>query len=93
MELSARFRQRAKPRSSAPCSVGARWDDHNGFGSGSAYVFRNVVEASSWVEDAKLIACDGAPWDEFRISVDVSGDTTVIGAWLDGDFSFDHGSA
>ncbi len=33
-----------------------------------------------WTEDAKLIAFDGAEYDLFGRSVDVSGDTAVVGA-------------
>jgi hypothetical protein len=58
--------------------VGARGDDDNGGTSGSAYVYRR--DGSSWGQEAKLIASDGAPSDEFGRAVSVTGDTAVVGA-------------
>ncbi len=55
--------------------VGA-WQSDNGV-PGSAYVF--VRSGTTWTEQAKLTASDGAPFDEFGVSVSVSGDTTVVG--------------
>jgi hypothetical protein len=56
--------------------IGAPYDDENGRESGSAYVFRYVD--GEWVEEAKLLASDGAAY--FGWSVDVAGETVVIGA-------------
>ncbi|MHC4588306.1 MAG: FG-GAP repeat protein, partial [Planctomycetota bacterium] len=61
--------------------VGAYLDDDNGLQSGSAYVYR--WNGSSWVEEAKLLASDGAMGDQFGYSVAVSGDVALVGA--DGD--------
>jgi len=61
--------------------IGARGDDPNGGGSGSAYIFR--FNGSSWVEEQKLTASDGVAYDHFGYSVGISGDTTVIGAFGD----------
>jgi len=58
--------------------VGARDDDDNGSYSGSAYVFR--WNGSSWVEEQKLLASDGAAFDAFGISVSISGDVALVGA-------------
>ncbi len=63
--------------------VGAPSDDDNGSNSGSAYVFREV--GGVWQQIAKLTAADGSPSDEFGFSVDISGDTVVIGAPRDDD--------
>ncbi|MEK7711390.1 MAG: FG-GAP repeat protein [Planctomycetota bacterium] len=71
--------------------VGAAWDDDNGTNSGSAYVFR--WNGSSWVQEQKLLASDGASDDNFSNSVSVSGDVAVIGADLDDDNGTDSGSA
>ena len=71
--------------------VGARGDDDSGFNSGSAYVYR--YDGSAWVEEAKLLASDGAAGDFFGYSVAVSGDTAVVGAWYDDDSGSDSGSA
>jgi FG-GAP repeat protein len=48
---------------------------------GSAYVF--IRSGSSWTEQAKLTAADGAADDSFGYSVAVSGDTAVVGAVSD----------
>lgn len=51
---------------------------------GSAYVF--VAPRTGWAtarETAKLTASDGAGGDQFGFSVDIEGDTAVIGAWRD----------
>ena len=58
--------------------VGALYDDDNGFHSGSVYVF--VRAGSTWTEQAKLTASDGAGGDQFGLSVSVDGDTAVVGA-------------
>ena len=65
--------------------VGARLDDDGGSGSGSAYVFVKPA-LGGWVdavEDAKLLASDGAVLDNFGVSVALDGDTAVVGAYLD----------
>lgn len=49
--------------------------------SGAAYVFRKV--AGSWIQEAKLVASDGAVGDEFGVVVDIDGDTIVVGADCD----------
>ena len=64
-------------------AVGARGDDDNGSGSGSAYVVRRTE--LGWIEDQKLLASDGAPDDQFGSSVGVSGDAVVVGAFGHGD--------
>jgi len=51
-------------------------------GGGAAYVF--VRGGGAWVEQAKLTASDRSAGDEFGRSVDVDGDTAVVGAWRDG---------
>ena len=48
---------------------------------GSAYVF--VRSGSSWTQQAKLTAADGAAFDYFGISVAISGDYALVGAYLD----------
>jgi len=56
-------------------NVGANSDQ------GSAYVFTR--SGTTWTEQAKLTASDGAASDYFGMSVALSGDTVVVGAWLD----------
>lgn len=70
--------------------IGAAWDDHLGFNSGSAYSF--VRSGATWTEQAKLLAGDGAPEDGLGYSVALSGDTAAIGAWKDDDMGLDSGS-
>jgi hypothetical protein len=59
--------------------------------AGSAYVF--VRTGGAWVQQAKLVASDGASQDHFGISVALDGNTAVIGAWLDDDHGNASGSA
>ncbi|MCC6551862.1 MAG: hypothetical protein IT372_02420 [Polyangiaceae bacterium] len=61
--------------------IGAYWDDDLGTASGSAYVF--VRSGADWVQQAKLLAGDGASSARFGHSVAISGDTIVVGAYGD----------
>jgi len=60
--------------------VGARNDDDAGANSGSAYVYRHV--GTSWVQEAKLKAADGAAGDLFASAVALTsdGETAMVGA-------------
>jgi hypothetical protein len=71
--------------------IGADGDDDNGSDSGSAYVF--IRSGSTWVQQAKLTASDGASSDFFGYSVAVDGSTTVIGAYGDSDNGANSGAA
>jgi hypothetical protein len=71
--------------------VGASGDDDSGSTSGSAYVFH--WNGSAWVEQAKLLASDGAAGDSFGGSVAIDGDTAVISARTDDDNGSNSGSA
>jgi len=71
--------------------VGAAGDNDNGIASGSAYVF--VRSGTSWTQEAKLVAGDGAPADRFGVSVSLSGDTALVGAFGDDDNGSLSGSA
>jgi len=46
--------------------------------TGAVYVF--VRDGESWTQQAKLVASDGETGDWFGSSVDISGDTIVVGA-------------
>lgn len=62
--------------------VGAWYADVNGNnGQGAAYIF--VRNGSMWTEQAKLLASDGGSSDHFGVSVAISGDTAVVGAYDD----------
>jgi hypothetical protein len=58
---------------------------------GSAYVYTRA--GTTWTEQAKLTAADGAADDEFGFWVAVSGDTVVVGAYFDDVAYKDQGSA
>ncbi len=58
---------------------------------GSAYVF--VRSGSTWTQQAKLTANDGAPNDYFGYSVSISGDYAVVGAYKDDAVYTDVGSS
>ncbi|RJP38535.1 MAG: hypothetical protein C4547_04460 [Phycisphaerales bacterium] len=71
--------------------VGAYWSDHNGAESGAAYVWR--FDGDEFVEEAKFVASDGDAQDYFAISVGVSGDAGIAGAWFDDERGIDAGAA
>jgi hypothetical protein len=61
--------------------VGAYKDNHAGTGSGSAYIF--TLSGGVWTQQSKLTASDAAANEHFGVSVAISGDTVVVGAWID----------
>lgn len=61
--------------------IGAWRSDHNGFGSGSAYVFRRI--GTGWVEEARLLPIDGESLDYFGNNVAIDGDRILVGASWD----------
>jgi len=71
--------------------VGAYLSDDTGPDSGSAYVF--VKSGNTWTEQAKLTASDAAAGDGFGLAVSISGDTAIVGAFLNDDAGFASGSA
>jgi hypothetical protein len=74
--------------------VGALGDDDAEINSGSAYIFENVSSGGfEPTESAKLTASDGAVSDQFGYSVSISGDTAIVGAYLDDDAGSGSGSA
>ncbi len=59
--------------------IGANFDDIGAnTNQGSAYVF--VRNGTTWSQQQKLTASDGALQDQFGVSVAISGETVVIGA-------------
>ncbi|WP_223787329.1 FG-GAP repeat protein [Marinicella meishanensis] len=71
--------------------IGAPHDDVHGESSGSVYLFNRV--AGSWQQHMKLTAPDGAAGDVFGISLDLDGDTLLIGADLHDAQAMDAGAA
>jgi len=60
--------------------IGAARDDGLGENSGSAYVF--VRSGTTWHQQAKLTADDGAANDRFGTRVEIQGETAVVSAIL-----------
>ena len=71
--------------------AGAPLDDDAGTDSGSAYVFR--YNGSTWIQEQKLVAPDGATCAWFGDAVSVSGDVVVVGTPKDDDMGSDSGAA
>ena len=71
--------------------IGSPYDDEHGSASGSVYIFTR--SGSTWSQQAKLTASDGAAGDYFGYSVALSDDTALIGAYWDDDNGTDSGSA
>ncbi|UCC29456.1 MAG: hypothetical protein JSU86_14785 [Phycisphaerales bacterium] len=71
--------------------VGSPYDNHSGPDKGSAYVFSR--EGSTWAQEAKLTASDGADRDHFGYSVGISGDLVVVGSPDDNYADYEKGSA
>jgi len=70
--------------------VGAYWEDHNILGgnelrdSGSSYLYQR--KGSKWFEQQKIVATDRKASDYFGISVSISGNNCIIGAYGDDDY-------
>jgi hypothetical protein len=63
-------------------AIGSYLDDIAGNNhQGSTYIFKR--NGTSWSQEAKITASDGAASDYFGISVSISGDYTIIGAYRD----------
>ena len=69
--------------------VGAMWDDDNGPASGSAYLF----DTNTGQQLIKLLPEDGEAYENFGYSVAISGNTAIVGAYLDDDGGTYAGSA
>ncbi len=66
--------------SGGAAAVGSWLDDDHGTGSGSIYVFRYNPGTSSWAQEQKLTASDGAASDHLGESVDIDGNALIAGA-------------
>ena len=58
--------------------VGAPGKDTLDSDAGAAYIFR--FDGAYWVQEAKLLASDGAMGDAFGVAVAISGDYALVGA-------------
>jgi len=70
--------------------VGASGDSTNGASSGAAYVF--VWTGTTWSNEVKLAAHDGASGDRYGSAVAISGNAIAIGAPADDVYDADSGS-
>ena len=59
--------------------IGAYKEDSGGGGAGAAYIFNKL--GAAWSQQAKIQASDKSGGDEFGVSVDIDGDTVVVGAY------------
>ena len=71
--------------------IGAPYDDDMGANSGSAYIFKN--NGTSWIEEQKIYASDGAADDWFGRCISMDADYAIIGAPHDDDMGNNSGSA
>ena len=71
--------------------VGALGDSTGGFVAGAAYVY--IRDGHAWSLQQKLVASDAAAFAQFGLSVDIIGDTIVIGALADDDSGYGTGAA
>jgi hypothetical protein len=71
--------------------IGAPYDDDNGADSGSAYIFKR--SGTTWSQEAKILASDGATEDYFGLRISISGEYIISGASRDDDFGSNSGSA
>jgi hypothetical protein len=73
-------------------AIASAWGvDGVGFDSGAAYLFRNT--GLLWSEKARLAPTDVAELDNFAKSIDVSGDTVLVGSSQDDDLDDRVGAA
>ena len=71
--------------------VGTWRDDDNGVDAGAAYVFR--FTGDEWTQSAKIVPDDAHAFDNAGWSVDVAGDTVLVGALGDDQFGDSAGAA
>ncbi len=70
--------------------VGALLDDTAGMNAGAAYIFRD--NGFSWYQSLEVVASDAAAGDAFGFAVGISGQTTVVSAYLDDDLGTSSGA-
>lgn len=71
--------------------VGARGQEEQGFFSGAAYLFE--LQDGQWIETAKLTASNGDSEDNFGISLGLSENYAIVGAYNDDDKGENAGAA
>ncbi len=69
--------------------VGASFEVHDASGgnaltdAGSAYIFKTSDSGASWTQVQKIVASDRAEGDRFGVSVSISGDYAIVGAYIE----------
>jgi len=72
--------------------IGSYRDDENGQVSGSAYIFK--CHGSTWIEDSKIYAFDGAISDKYGFSVSIDEKHAIAGAnWNKNSNGYNAGAA
>jgi hypothetical protein len=67
--------------------IGAMLEDNNATGgaslnsAGSAYIFKRNANDGSWKQSKKIVASDREASDMFGVSVSISGDYAIVGAY------------
>jgi len=71
--------------------VGALYEDDGGADAGAAYIFQRSVE--TWAQQQKLTASNAESGDYFGMSVSISGDYAIVGAYREETGGTDAGAA
>lgn len=71
--------------------IGSWGNNERAFQAGAAYVFRRT--GTTWTQQQKLTAYDGAAGDAFGIAVALDGSELIVGAPHSDDYAKDSGSA
>jgi len=72
--------------------IGAPFENGSGSLRGAAYIFRRTG-TNTWDSGTKITAADAADSDEFGISVSISGDYAIAGAFREDGAGTDRGAA
>ena len=71
--------------------LGARNEDTGGSDAGAAYIFTR--SGTTWTQQQKIVASDAQASDYFGIHLAISGDTVVVGAYVEDTTATDAGAA
>ncbi len=61
--------------------VGAHWEDPGASDAGAAYIYHRTGPDNVWDTGTKIMASDVQAYDYFGISVSISGDYAIVGAY------------
>jgi hypothetical protein len=73
--------------------VGALGEDTGGSAAGAAYIYKRDASTGQWGNEQKIQAGDRQAQDEFGISVSISGDYAIVGAYYEDEGGTDAGAA